>query len=381
MQEKILFVDDEVNVLEAFKRQLRKRFRFDTALGPEEGLLAVSRNGPYAVVVSDLKMPKMNGVEFLARVKEMVPETVRIMLTGHGDLQNAMEAVNQGNIFRFLTKPCPVDSLSKALEAGLEQYRLIRAEKDLLDNTLKGAVKMLTDLLAISNPEAFGRSSRVKEVAHDIGEIMGVEDTWQLETAALLSHMGFITIPEETLRKIYEGNSLTDEEQQLFHMHPMIASDLIKNVPRMEEVASIIAYQEKHFDGSGIPPHGPKGEDIPLGARILKVALDFDSLKNKGLDQAEIVSTLKARDGYYDPKVISALEKVLGLEAKYELRRLRVGEFRSGMIIAEDIVTVEGRLLIAKGLEVSPALVGRLMNFARVSTIKEPIKVLVKVGR
>ena len=379
MQDKILFVDDEINVLEAFKRQLRRKYRLDTALGPEEGLLAVSNNGPYAVVVSDLKMPKMNGIEFLTRVKEMVPDTVRIMLTGYGDLQNAMEAVNQGNIFRFLTKPCPVDSLSNALEAGLKQYRLICAEKELLDNTLKGTIKILTDLLAISNPEAFGRSSRVKELVREIAEFMGVGDLWQLETAALLSHIGFVTIPEDTFRKISEGGELSNEEKQLFQMHPMIASDLIKNIPRMEEVASIVALQEKHFDGSGIPPYGPKGKDIPLGARILKVALDFDSLNSQGLDHQEILSALKKRDGWYDQEVINALEKTLGIGAKYELRYLKVGQLRNGMIIVEDILTLEGRLLVGRGLEVSPALLEKLKNVGRVSTIKEPVKVLVKV--
>jgi len=116
MEQKILFVDDDANILAAFRRHLRKRFHFDTALGPEEGLKAVVEKGPYAVVVSDLRMPKMDGIEFLTHVKEIAPDTVRMMLTGHADLHNTIEAVNEGNIFRFLTKPCPVDELSKALQ-------------------------------------------------------------------------------------------------------------------------------------------------------------------------------------------------------------------------------------------------------------------------
>ncbi|MBW2027388.1 MAG: response regulator [Deltaproteobacteria bacterium] len=205
MEQKILFVDDDANILAAFRRHLRKRFHFDTALGPEEGLL---------------RMPKMDGIEFLTHVKEIAPDTVRMMLTGHADLHNTIEAVNEGNIFRFLTKPCPVDHLSKALQAGIEQYRLIRAEKELLDNTLKGSIKVLTDLLAIANPEAFGRVSRIKRRVKDIANYMGIEHTWQFETAALLSHIGFVTIPEETLRKIYDGEDLSGEEIQLFDMHP-----------------------------------------------------------------------------------------------------------------------------------------------------------------
>ncbi len=380
MQEKILFVDDEQNILEAFKRQLRKRFRFDTALGPEEGLKAIKENGPYAVVVSDLRMPKMDGIQFLRRTKELSPETVRMMLSGHADLTNAINAVNEGNIFRFLTKPCPVDHLTKALQDGIDQYRLIRAEKELLDNTLKGSIKVLTDLLAIVNPEAFGRASRVRTLVKDLANYMGISDTWQLETAALLSHVGFVTIPEETLQKIYNKAELTGEEMQLFEMHPFIASDLIKNIPRMESVAEIIAYQEKLFDGSGIPPNHPGGDAIPLGARILKVALDYDSLQISGKAPKDAYSELTSRNGSYDPKVLKALEMALGIEVKYEIKSVRIGELRGGMIFAEDVTSLEGRLLVAKGQEVTPALFERLKNFSRIAPVNEPIKVLVRIN-
>lgn len=380
MEDKVLFVDDEENILQAFKRQLRKRFNFDTALGPEVGLKAVMKNGPYAVVVSDLRMPKMDGIEFLKQVKEIHPDTVRMMLSGHADLTNAIKAVNEGYIFRFLTKPCPVDHLSKALQDGIEQYRLVRVEKELLDNTLKGSIKVLTDLLAIVNPEAFGRASRVKGLVKNIAKYMGLSDTWQLETAALLSHVGFVTMPEETLKKIYKNEELTGEETQLFQMHPFIASDLIKNIPRMEQVAEIIAYQEKLFDGSGIPSEHPGGDEIPLGARILKVALDYDSLQISGADPKDAYSQLCSRNGHYDPKVLKALEMALGIETKYELREVRIGEVRGGMIFAEDVTALKGRLLVAKGQEVTPALFERLKNFSRVAPIKEPIRVLVKLA-
>ncbi len=379
MDEKILFVDDEQNILDAFKRQLRKRFQFDTALGAEQGLKALKEKGPYAVVVSDLRMPKMDGIEFLRLTKELAPETVRMMLSGHADLTNAINAVNEGNIFRFLTKPCPIDRLAKALQDGIDQYRLIRAEKELLDNTLKGSIKVLTDLLAIVNPEAFGRASRVRTLVREVAGYMGIDDTWQLETAALLSHVGFVTIPEETLNKIYKEENLTSEEAQLFQMHPFIASDLIKNIPRMEGVAEIIAFQEKLYDGSGIPPEHPGGEEIPLGARILKVALDYDSLQISGREAKDAYSALKARNGRYDPQVLKALEMALGIEVKYELKSVRIGELRGGMIFADDVTSLEGRLLVAKGQEVTQALFERLKNFSRIAPVSEPIKVLVRI--
>src|ERR1700735_5369190 len=157
MTNRILCVDDEPNILLAFARQLRK-YEIVTALGPELGLKTVEEQGPFAVVVSDLRMPRMSGVQFLTKVKELSPDTVRIMLTGHGDLSAAAEAVNQGSIFRFLLKPCPTEVLSGALEAGLEQYRLVNAERQLLEQTLRGSVEVLSEILSLSNQEAFGQA-------------------------------------------------------------------------------------------------------------------------------------------------------------------------------------------------------------------------------
>lgn len=135
MSEKILFVDDEINILNAFQRQLRKRFEFDVSADPASALQSLRSNGPYAVIVSDMQMPGMNGVQFLGKVREQAPNSVRIMLTGNADQQTAMDAVNQGAIFRFLNKPCSTDDLCEVLAAGIAQYRLVTAEKDIHEKT------------------------------------------------------------------------------------------------------------------------------------------------------------------------------------------------------------------------------------------------------
>jgi serine phosphatase RsbU (regulator of sigma subunit) len=135
LSDKILFVDDDVNLLAAFRRQLRKQFQIETAEGGREGLELVKANGPYAVIVSDFRMPIMDGIEFLSRVREIAPETVRIMLTGNADLQAAIQAVNEGNIFRFLTKPCSRDILSESLITGLEHYQRVSREREYNEKT------------------------------------------------------------------------------------------------------------------------------------------------------------------------------------------------------------------------------------------------------
>ncbi|HUL31620.1 MAG TPA: response regulator, partial [Thermodesulfobacteriota bacterium] len=119
MENKILFVDDDANLLASYERQLRKQFPIETSLGVKEGLVAIKERSPYAVVVSDLRMPEMDGIQFLSKVREITPDTVRMMLTGYADLQNTIDAVNEGNIFRFLTKPCSPETLVKSLSAGI----------------------------------------------------------------------------------------------------------------------------------------------------------------------------------------------------------------------------------------------------------------------
>jgi response regulator RpfG family c-di-GMP phosphodiesterase len=377
MTEKVLVVDDEINILDGIRRHLRKRFLIETALGSKEGLAALAKNGPYAVILSDLRMPDMDGIQFLTCVKEKSPDTVRMMLTGNADLGDTIHAVNQGNVFRFFSKPCPVDVLERGIEQGLRQYRLVTAERELLQKTLKGSIKVLTEILSLINPEAFGRSSRIKRTVKELASRMGVSELWQFEMAAMLSQVGWVILPEEALGKLYRGQALTDEESQLFRQHPMIASNLLSNIPRMEGVAEIILYQEKHFDGSGDPVDDRQGKTIPLGARILKAALDFDVLEVNGTPSHQALRGLKDRQGWYDPAVLQAMEAFLGGESRRTVKELSLRELTSNMILAEDIYTMKGQLLISKGQEVNAVLINRLMNFAKTTGIREPIHVSV----
>ena len=377
MSEKILFVDDDCNLLASYQRQLRNQFTVEISPNGKQGLESITHRGPYAIVVSDFRMPGMDGVQFLSRAREIAPDTVRMLLTGYADFQTAIEAVNEGSIFRLLTKPCLPDTLTKALTAGIKQYQLVTAERELLEKTLSGSIKVLSEVLSLVNPEAFGRAARIARYVRQIAFQMGVPEVWQFETAAMLSQIGCIILPEETLKKIYHGLELTKDEEQLFRKHPSVASDLIVKIPRMEKIAEIIAYQEKQFDGSGIPSDFRRGDQIPLGARILKVVLDFDALEIAGNLRERALDQLKQRSGWYDPGVVAALEAVLGLEAKYEVRIVNAKELKENMILAEDVRTRGGLLLISKGQEVSRPLLERLKNFIVSVGVREPIRVLV----
>jgi response regulator RpfG family c-di-GMP phosphodiesterase len=377
MSERILFVDDDENLLASFQRQLRNKFPMSTATGGDQGLKLIGSEGPFAVIVSDFRMPGMDGVQFLSKARGAAPDTVRMLLTGYADLQTAIEAVNQGNIFRLLTKPCPPDTLAGTLGDAVKQYRLVTAERELLEKTLKGSIQVLGNVLSMLNPEAFGRTGRISRYVREIAAKIGETDMWQLETAAALSQIGWVILPGDTLKKVYQGVKLTIHEEELFHSHPSVASDWIGKIPRMERIAEIVAFQEKNFDGSGFPNIAKRGEEIPLGARILKVALDFDALEIAGQTKGKALEELKRRTGCYDSRVLESLEAVIKAEARYLLKSVRVMDMTDSMILAEDVKTVKGLLLVTKGQELTKPLLERLRRFVHLPGIQEPIQVVV----
>ena len=163
----------------------------------------------------------------------------------------------------------------------------------------------------------------------------------------------------------------------MWDAHPGVGRDLIANIPRLEGVAEIIACQEKHFDGGGIPRDGRRGDKLPAGARALHVALHFDTLTMAGLTRAASLAELQRRDGWYDPAMLAALAAGIAEEVRYEARGVTVDELDCSMILAEEVKTDKGLLLIAQGQEVTASLRARLKNFTRTAHIKQPIKVLV----
>ena len=376
MGDAILFVDDEVNVLEGFKRQLRKDFTLDTATGPEEGLKAIVERGPFAVVVSDRQMPGMDGVEFLRRVRERSPESVRILFTGHANIEAAVQAINQGQIFRFLTKPCPPDVLTGTLTDALKQHKLITAERELLEHTLSGSIRVLCDMLSFANPEAFGRSSRITRSVQTIATKLELPNPWLTTTAAMLSQIGCVILPEIVLDKVYRGEPLTSQQSQLYKQHPFMGADLVAAIPRMKPVAEIIRFQDKPYrapEGSN-DPHA--GDNLPIGARILKVALDFDALLSSGKSQASAITVLKGRKEQYDPAVLAALISAVTTEVKVSVLSVRVADLEDGMVLVEDVHTGAGELLASKGQTVTPPMRTRFQNLGDAAPIKEPLMVV-----
>lgn len=358
MAEKILLVDDDTNILDGYRRILSREFLLETALGGEEALRMVAAHGPYAVVVSDMRMPGMDGIQLLGKVKAQAPNTVRVMLTGNADMDTAIDAINEGNIFRFLNKPCGKEMMAKTLTAALVQYRLVTAEDQLLEQTLSGCIQVLTEVLSLVNPAAFGRAERARRYIHQIVSAMKLGNPWQYEVAAMMSQLGCVTLAPETIQAVYSGEQLSANEQAQYDAHPNVAYGLLSKIPRLEPIAWMIEHQNHPVSADD-----SAGKDIRLGGEILRLTLAYEKLIQKGTSRNEAVHALALQNKGFSPEFFEALVALDPNAEEGEVRKCRIELLTVGMIVQSDVRTVDGMLLVSKGQEVSPPLILKLKNF------------------
>ena len=373
---RVLCVDDEPRVLEGLSLHLGRRWRIFTATSGCRGLEVLQESGPFAVVISDMRMPVMNGAAFLAEVRHLAPDTARILLTGMTDLESAIAAVNQGAIFRFLSKPCPAQALIDATTVAIEQHRLVTAERELLEKTLMGSLAMLGDVLALASPEAFGRAARMRNYVRELATAAGCGPTWEVESAAILSQVGTITLAEETSDKLNHGLPLTAEEERMVAGLPQVAAKLLAHIPRLEGVRAIL---HRTLD----PSAGERsGEGVEANARtiraaqILTIALDFDRLDGRGLSLDAALESMVGKSDRYEAGLLSTFAAQRRREGGHdEIMVIPLNSVSVGMVLAEDVRTASGVLLAARGYVVTEAFVERILNSDR-SSVARPVRCL-----
>lgn len=377
MPESILFVDDDANILAGYKRQLRLLYNVVTATSGQQGLEVLALQGPFAVVVADYRMPGMDGNQFLAKAKEVSRDTVRMMLTGHADLNQAIEVINEGYIFRFLTKPCSPESLINALQAGLEQYHLITAERELLEKTLGNSVRLLTDVLSLANPVAFSQMLNIRKIVRKITANMHLRDSWQYELAAMLSQIGCITLPSGVLEKVHVGEILLKGEESMYASHPTIGYKLLVDIPRLGSVPMMVRDQQKEFAEYRIGKPTPGSLPAELGAQIIKAAVDYDRFIHNGMSHIEVVKKMAEYSRIYNPDVIQALGDETILQGELLVKMINAEEVEVGMIANEDVRSKKGEIVVMKDQEISYLVLERLLFTAKESGVIEPFRILV----
>ena len=373
---RILLVDDEPNLLDGLRRQLRREFTVETAVGAANGLFALRPEQPFEVIVSDFLMPGINGAEFLAAAAKAAPTSTRMLLTGHTSLADAAATVNQGRVYRMLLKPVDPETMAAALRDCVAQHRLVVSERELLERTLQGSVKALTDVLALASPAAFGRASRMRRVASAMLDKLEVTDRWAVELAVEMAQLGSVSLPPAVAQKLDAGGELTTAEQAMVDRSPVVAEQLISPIPRLDAVARAIRYSRKGYDGSGVPGDDLAGERIPFGSRLLRLVQDHDSLITQGMSPTEALATVRSRGRLYDPALLEALTATAP-GASQTIREIALAELQPGMVLAAAVRNRADVMLVNAGQEVTVGLLTRLQNFAATDEgVAEPLVVV-----
>ncbi len=363
---RLLCVDDEPNVLAAMERNLFGEFEVVTANGGEAGLEAIRWQAPFAVVMSDMRMPGMDGATFLAKVREASPDSVRLLLTGQADLESSIAAINKGAIFRYLCKPCPKDELTAILHEAVNQYRLQRAEKELLETTVSASVQTLTEVLAMVAPWAFQRAAFAQSCVRHALPKLEWPDPWIYNLAASLSQIGCVGIPADVVQADAAQRVLDPDQKEMLRSHPEVACRLVARIPRMEHVARIILFQNSQAPAD-------EALEVVRGSQLLRAALILErhATRDKGLERPwEILREARPAFPDYIVKALSGLRA--GTAGK---RAARVSELVSGWVVEEDIRTTNGLMVLTKGHELTETAIAALQRLLAAHAICEPIRV------
>jgi response regulator RpfG family c-di-GMP phosphodiesterase len=417
-QSSILLVDDEAHVLSSISRMLGEE-NFEAVISAQSGdqaLKLLEETPDLAVLVSDYRMPGMNGIELLAQARSKHPDVTRILLTGAADLEMALDAVNQGNIFRFLLKPCAPEVLLTAIKDGLRQNELIKAERELLNKTLSGSIKVMIDILAMLSPNIFAQMSRLRTLARDMATALNLEDrAWEFELAAMLSQIGTVTIPQNILERWQRGESLSEDEGKMVRSIPAMGKLLISNIPRLEAVAEAVGAQNTSYEMSALIDAANPSE-IPLGARILRIIIHYDRLIEKNHSPSAALQTMLSHASDYDPDLFSvfrlevagktspdaykvshlgetawsqrAKEKRRGAktpaapaenhvfrthDAMRGERGISIVGLKPGMVLARDVLDHNGVLIVPRRTTITDVLIYKMTNYFRMQAIAENV--------
>ncbi|HET9656837.1 MAG TPA: HD domain-containing phosphohydrolase [Kineosporiaceae bacterium] len=369
-------MDDEPRILDALRRTLHGKFLVETATSGREGLKILAEcevaSSPIAVVMSDMMMPGMNGAEFLALVHEIAPDTVRLVLSGQADLPSTIAAINDAELFRFLTKPIDADVLVTTLQAAIAQYDLVLTERELLQQTLAGVAEVLMEVLGLASPLAHRRATRARQMLTTAGEQLGLGGDWRIPLAAMLSQIGCLAVPAPVLAKIEEGRMLTGQERAMYLGHPDVARGLLQRIPRLEGIAEWIGAQVTDLRDLA---SGPPEEDTSQACFAAVAA--FLAGYHEGIPLEETSDQLRAC-GRFDAAVVEAVLRASGvLEPRGIPKVVPVSDIHAGMYFDQDVFTLEGTVLVRRHEQATETVVQRLRNFAASVGVREPVQVLV----
>jgi response regulator RpfG family c-di-GMP phosphodiesterase len=411
---RLLLVDDEPGILSSLRRLLRPAgYRIHTAESGQAGLDILARE-PIDLIISDMRMPEMDGAAFLAQVREHWPASTRILLTGHADMSSTIAAINCGEIFRYIPKPWNDAELLLVVRDALERQRLrnenasllaltqaqndqlkefnssledrvrqrtaeieqinsfLNLANDRLKQNFLVSIKMFSGLIELRAGAMAGHSRRVADLARKLADRLGLPAREQQDVffAALLHDIGKIGFPDELLAR--PVSRMSGDDLGRYRKHALAGEAALMPLAELKDVARIVRAHHERFDGEGFPD-GLLGLNIPLGARILSVVNDYDgmqigSLAEKRLrpDEARAM-IVQSRGRRHDPQIVDAFVELLGGLDREVVREEQVAcaDLKPGMVLARDLVSREGILLLSADFVLDPALIRQIQDYAR----------------
>ncbi len=425
----LLFVDDEPNILSALKRLFRPiGYRIFTAGGGVEGLELMEREA-VDLVISDMRMPGMDGAQFLEQVRHKWPDTMRILLTGYADVGSTIAAINKGEIFRYVAKPWEENDIVllvrqaldvknlerekrrleeltlrqneelKELNASLEAKVLERTQEvrqtmgflELANKKLKESfitsIKIFSNLIELRERSLAGHSRRVADLARTLAKRLNLSDSEvnDVFVASLLHDIGKIGLPDKVLGKPFVV--LAGEERDMVLHHPATGQAALMGLEQLHGVAKLIRAHHERWDGMGYPD-GLSGLTIPMGARILALANDYDAVQigtllSKRLTQSEAVAYIvDGRGKRYDPQVVDVFAPMMGGQANLAVAEveLKSTQLKPGMSLSRDLVTAEGIMLLSRDFVLTEVIIEQIHNFERSSGRPMTLHIRAKKG-
>ncbi len=389
----VLVVDDEETNRELLRDLLEAQGHQVTEAENGEQALQEVKESPPDVILLDVMMPGLDGFEVCRRLKadlETAPIPV-LLVTALKERSDRLTGIEAG-ANDFISKPVDTQDvifrvrnavytmhLFHEVQENYERVRKLEMEKgELLEKTLHGAVKTLTDILSLVSPSAFSQASRIKRYVQHIATRLELPDIWEFELAAMLSQIGCVTLPPKVLEKVYAGIVLSPDEQKMFSEYPEIGGSLLRSIPRLESISDMIKAQQQRFHRSTEGDDFQAEDRAALGGHILKVALDLDRLLAHDLEVEDALRQLTKQPDVYIPEVLDALEDLEVRPDKMMVKAVKVSELDTWMILDEDVYAEGGLFIAPKGQEVTPTVLGRLHNFAKNIGVAEPIRVVVQ---
>lgn len=381
-EQRILLVEDNPTFAQITEEGLRELGHevLRVVSSAERAIEEAGRLVPDLVLMDIDLTGAMDGIEAAMEMRERYGIPV-VFLTGHED-EPTLERASLAEPYGYLIKPFDIKALKAALEIALYRSEIdhVRAqgreiEDKLLEETLGGTVQVLTEILSTVEHESFGRGQELKAYIAALAEHVKINQTWDLEIAAMLSSVGYVSLPSRIIDKVRSGIALNTAERSMRMRVPEFGRNLLSRIPRLEAAGRIVYYQNKDWDGRGFPYDPVAGPDIPLGARMLRILSDILDHRHAGTSKARLIDEMRAEKGKYDSELLEAAFASVVNPPPKESVAVALIEVKVGHVLISPIETEDGMQLVSGETNISSLLLEKLRNYSHFSKIVEPIYV------